>query len=125
MSFEAPAELLDDCAREQTLDEIQGFGVTHVRALVYWRAVLRRPALQARSRRSTPSDPNAYPADTWGRLDHLVDSLARRHMTVAAHAHRPGPDVGDQARKDKVNDPEREAVRQAGCAPSRRATATA
>src|SRR6476660_3664807 len=36
MTFEAPTELLDDGQRDQTLDEIRGFGVDRIRQLVYW-----------------------------------------------------------------------------------------
>ena len=42
MTFEAPAELLLDGAREQTLDEIQGLGVSQVRALVIWNDIRHR-----------------------------------------------------------------------------------
>src|SRR3954469_18208464 len=37
VTFEAPRELLSASTREATLDQITGFGVTHVRQLVYWR----------------------------------------------------------------------------------------
>jgi hypothetical protein len=60
--FEAPRELLSDDAalRNQTFDEIQGFGVHWLRIVLYWQAVAPDP-----SSASVPSfderDPNAYP----------------------------------------------------------------
>jgi hypothetical protein len=104
MTFEAPAELLLDGAREQTLDEIQGFGVSQVRALVYWKS------FTARATRKTPpkfdtADPDAYPAGTWDVLDHLVDSIQRRNMTVQLTLTGPVPKWATKRHKDFVSDP--------------------
>jgi len=104
MTFEAPTELLDDFAREQTLDEIQSLGVTHVRALVYWSDFSAKENSKSKPTFDT-ADPNAYPADTWGRLDHLVDSLARRGMTAQLTLTGPVPKWATKKRKDKVSDP--------------------
>ena len=104
MSFEAPAELLLDGAREQTLDEIQGFGVSQVRALVYWRSFTVDPRSRKKPAFDT-SDPDAYPPETWGLLDHLVDSIQRRHMTIQLTLTGPVPTWATKRRKGKVNDP--------------------
>jgi hypothetical protein len=104
MTFEAPSELLDDFAREATLDEIQSLGVSHVRALVYWSDFSARPNSKRKPTFDT-ADPNAYPANTWGRLDHLVDSLARRGMTAQLTLTGPVPKWATKRRKDKVSDP--------------------
>ena len=96
--------LLDDFAREQTLDEIQSLGVTHVRALVYWSEFSAKENSKSKPTFDT-ADPNAYPADTWGRLDHLVDSLARRGMTAQLTLTGPVPKWATKKRKDKVSDP--------------------
>jgi hypothetical protein len=106
-TFEAPSQLLDDFAREATLDEIQSLGVSHVRALVYWSQFSARPDSKRKPAFDT-ADPNAYPADTWGRLDHLVDSLARRGMTAQLTLTGPVPKWATKRRKDKVSDPSAE-----------------
>src|SRR5439155_18571991 len=57
MSFEAPNELLDDGARDQTLDEIKQFGVTNLRQLVDWSSYAPRPNAK-RKPNFNASDPN-------------------------------------------------------------------
>jgi Cellulase (glycosyl hydrolase family 5) len=104
MSFEAPAELLLDSKREQTLDEIQSFGVSHVRALVYWRQFSAQPRSRKRPRFDT-TDPEAYPAGKWGVLDRLVDSIARRKMTIQLTLTGPVPRWATKKRRGKVKDP--------------------
>jgi Cellulase (glycosyl hydrolase family 5) len=104
MTFEAPAELLDDSKREQALDEIQGFGVSHVRALVYWRQFSAQP----RSRRKPTFDtanPDAYPVGTWSRLDNLMASLQRRNMTVQLTLTGPVPTWATRKRRGMTKDP--------------------
>jgi hypothetical protein len=104
MTFEAPTQLLDDGAREATLDEIQGFGVDQVRALVYWRD------FSARERSRKPprfdrSDHEAYPAGTWDRLDRLVDSIERREMTIQLTLTGPVPKWATKRKRGYVDDP--------------------
>ena len=70
MSFEAPSELLSDAAREPTLDQIQAFGVSQVRALVFWRQFAANSSSKSKPTFDT-ADPNAYPAGTWDVLDRL------------------------------------------------------
>ena len=86
MTFEAPGELLDDSAREATLDEIQSFGVTRVRALVYWNNFTARPNRRQADVRHGRSE--RLSGGTWDRLDHLVDSIRTPRHDAAAHAHR-------------------------------------
>ena len=50
MSFEAPRELLDDGRRDRTLDELQRFGITQVRQLVYWDDFAPRPGRKRKPR---------------------------------------------------------------------------
>jgi hypothetical protein len=104
MTFEAPAELLHDDAREQTLDEIQALGVSHVRALVYWRNFTARPSSKTPPKFDT-ADPEAYPAGTWNALDRLVDSIVRRNMTVQLTLTGKVPKWATKRRKDYVSDP--------------------
>lgn len=104
MTFEAPFELIDDGAREPTLDEIQSFGVTRVRALIYWQDFTARP----RSRRRPGfdrRDPAAYPAGTWDRLDHLIDSIQRRGMSVQLTLTGPVPRWATKRRRGHLNSP--------------------
>jgi hypothetical protein len=104
MTFEAPSELLRDDAREATLDEIQSFGVSQVRALIFWRDFTAR-----RGRKSGPkfdtADPNAYPAGTWDRLDRLVDSVQRRQMTVQLTLTGPVPTWATKRKRGRIKDP--------------------
>jgi Cellulase (glycosyl hydrolase family 5) len=104
MTFEAPAELLLDGAREQALDEIQGFGVGHVRALVYWRQFSANPKSRSKPRFDT-ADPNAYPPGTWDALDHLVDSIQRRRMTIQLTLTGPVPTWATKKRRGSIKDP--------------------
>jgi cellulase (glycosyl hydrolase family 5) len=104
MTFEAPGELLSDGAREATLDEIQSFGVSQVRALIYWRQFSARVTSKSKPAFDT-ADPNAYPAGTWDLLDRLVDSIQRRKMTVQLTLTGPVPRWATKRKKGKVNDP--------------------
>jgi hypothetical protein len=107
MTFEAPGELLRDDMREATLDEIQSFGVSQVRALVYWRDFTAR-----RGRKTAPkfdtANPDAYPAGTWDRLDRLVDSVQRRTMTVQLTLTGPVPTWATKRKRGRIKDPSSE-----------------
>ena len=48
VTFEAPRELLSASTREATLDQINGFGVTQIRQLVYWRDYAPEPDSKTR-----------------------------------------------------------------------------
>jgi hypothetical protein len=104
MTFEAPGDLLADDRREATLDEIQAFGVTRIRTLVYWRDFAPRPR-GARPPGFDTSDPAAYPAGTWDRLDRLVGSARARGMEIQMTLTGPVPRWGTRARKDQVTSP--------------------
>jgi Cellulase (glycosyl hydrolase family 5) len=104
MTFEAPRELLDDSTRDATLDEIKAFGVDRVRALVYWRQFAPRPT----SRRKPgfdASNPDAYPAGTWDRLDRLLAATEARGMTVQLTLTGPVPKWATRARRDYRTNP--------------------
>jgi hypothetical protein len=105
MTFEAPDELLDDSRREPTLDEIQSFGVRRVRALVYWRDFSARPNSKRRPRFDR-SDPAAYPAGTWDRLDRLVQSIDRRRMQLQVTLTGPVPKWATRTRRGHLNTPD-------------------
>jgi hypothetical protein len=104
MTFEAPDELLSDADRDRTLQEIQDFGVTRVRALVYWRTFTAKP----RSRTAPGfdlSDPDAYPAETWGLLDRLVAAADARGMELQLTLTGPGPEWATKKRHDGITSP--------------------
>jgi hypothetical protein len=104
MSFEAPRELLDAGRRDATLDEIRGFGVTQVRQLVYWKDFAPRP-----SRRSKPrfdsSDPDDYPADTWGSLDNLFAAAEARDIDIMLTLTGPVPRWATKSKRGHLDRP--------------------
>jgi hypothetical protein len=104
MVFEAPTELLDDGARDRTLDEVQAFGVSQVRVLVYWRWNTARQNSKRKPSFDT-ADPNAYPAGTWDVLDRLMASLAQRKMIAQFTLTGEVPKWATKRKKGHVNDP--------------------
>src|SRR5829696_2256613 len=105
VSFEAPRELLDFGERDRTLDEIRDFGVTQVRQLVYWRDFAPRPKSKRKPRGFNAADPNTYPADTWSRLDALVQGAAARGIKVHINLTGPVPRWATKSRRDNVTRP--------------------
>ena len=104
MTFEAPRELLNDRARDRTLDEIQTMGVTRIRALVYW------SQFTARSASDTPPkfdlrDPDAYAEENWGLLDRLVAAADARGIEIMLTLTGPGPDWATKKRDDGITRP--------------------
>src|SRR6059058_1747122 len=71
--FEAPRELMSDDAalRAKTLDEIQGFGVSWVRVVLYWRNVAPNPT-DWRVPAGDLSDPGRY---DWARYDRAINEI--------------------------------------------------
>jgi Cellulase (glycosyl hydrolase family 5) len=104
MTFEAPNELLDDGTRDQTLDEIRQFGVTHIRQLVYWKSYAPHPNSK-RKPNFKAWDPNAYPAGTWDRLDRLVAGASGRGIQVMLTLTGPVPKWATSTKKDYVTRP--------------------
>jgi hypothetical protein len=104
MTFEAPFELLDDSQREGTLDEIQAFGVTRVRALVFWRDFTARPNSKRRPRFNRAFH-TRYPRGTWDRLDRLVDSTQRRGIELQLTLTGPVPRWATKRRRGHLNTP--------------------
>src|SRR3954470_11772424 len=89
VAFEAPRELLDFGARDRTLNEIRDFGVTQVRQLVYWKDFAPRPNAKRKPRGFDAAVDTSYPADTWSRLDGLMQAAAGRGIKV--HLTLTGP----------------------------------
>ena len=89
VAFEAPRELLQDAARDRTLDEIRDFGVTDVRQLVYWRDFAPRPKSKRKPRALRGLRSGHLPADTWAPLDALVRDASARGIKV--HLNLTGP----------------------------------
>src|SRR5215208_6195429 len=90
--FQDDATLLGDDAtvREQTLDEMQALGVDTVRALVLWNRIAP-DALSSTKPSFDASDPGAYPAGNWARIDALVEGAQSRGMQVLLTPTGPGP----------------------------------
>ena len=107
MTFEAPRELLAPATRDRTMQEIRDFGVDRVRVLVYWQDFAPAPKSKARPAFDA-TDPGAYPAGAWDRLDSSVQRRRRARHRRPAHAHRAGAAVGDgeQARQRHAAKPE-------------------
>src|SRR4051812_33127422 len=77
--FEAPREMLgsDDALRQQTLDEIRAFGVTHMRVLVIWSSVVRKPNARKKPASLDETDPNSGGYD-FSRYDAIFSEAAQR-----------------------------------------------
>jgi Cellulase (glycosyl hydrolase family 5) len=102
--FEAPNELLFDQTRSSTLDEIQGFGVSNVRQIVYWQKFAPEPNAKKRPNFDA-SDSNAYPAGTWNQLDNLVNDATARGVHVQLTLSGPVPKWATKAKRDHVTRP--------------------
>jgi len=89
-TFEAPRELLSAATRDATLSKITSLGVTNIRQLVYWRdyapdpSSSHKPAFDA-------SNPDAYPAGTWGNLDALIADAKAHGVSVMLTLTGPPP----------------------------------
>jgi hypothetical protein len=103
MSFEAPADLLD-YTRAQTLREIHAFGVTQVRQVVYWRDYAPSPASK-RKPDFDAGDPDAYPRETWTRLDGLMTAARRQGIAVMLTPTGPVPTWATASKKGDVDRP--------------------
>jgi hypothetical protein len=104
MAFEAPEELYDEARRDATLDEIRAFGVTQVRQLVYWQQFAPRPSRKTKPRFNA-SNPDAYPAGTWGRLDRLVAATEARGIELILTPTGPVPKWATGNKKDNLTRP--------------------
>src|SRR4051794_1997981 len=104
MTFEAPRELLNDAKRDGALNEIAALGVHNLRQLVYWHDFA--PAANSRRRpKFDASDPAAYPAGTWDRLDRLVDAAPARGAAIHPPLPRTGPRRAYKAARRPVTRP--------------------
>ena len=104
MTFEAPRELLDPATRDRTLDEIRAFGVDRVRVLVYWQHY--SPAPNSKTRPAfDATDPGAYPAGAWDRLDSLFAGASARGIAVQLTLTGPVPRWATEKRRDNVTKP--------------------
>jgi hypothetical protein len=104
MVFEAPTQLLVDQARPGALDEIQRFGVSNVRQLVYWQSFAPKPNAK-RKPNFNASKPSAYPAGTWDRLDNLVTDARQRGIRLQLTLTGPVPKWATAKHKDHLTRP--------------------
>jgi hypothetical protein len=105
VTFEAPRELLSASTREATLSQINGFGVTHIRQLVYWRDYAPDPDSKTRPNFDA-SDPNAYPADKWDNLDGLIAAAKAHGIEVTLTLTGPVPRWATRDKKDNLSYPD-------------------
>jgi hypothetical protein len=105
MTFEAPGELLDESTRDAALDELVGFGVTRIRQQVYWRDFAPSSTEPTRPE-FDDTNPDAYPAGTWDRLDHLVDAARGRNIEVQLTLTGPVPQWGTLTGTDQLTRPD-------------------
>jgi len=105
VTFEAPRELLSASSRDATLDQITGFGVTHIRQLVYWRDYAPDPDSKTKPAFDA-SDPNAYPADKWDNLDGLIAAAKAKNVQVTLTLTGPVPKWATKSKKDNLTDPD-------------------
>jgi hypothetical protein len=104
MVFEAPSQLLYDQTRPAALDEIQAFGVSHVRQLVYWQNFAPKPNAKHEPKFDASSSA-AYPAGTFDRLDHLVADAQARGIQLQLTLTGPVPKWATSTHKDHVTRP--------------------
>jgi hypothetical protein len=105
-TFEAPRELLSAATRDATLNRITSLGVSNVRQLVYWRDYAPSPA-SATKPDFDASNPDAYPAGTWGNLDALLAAAKQHGVTVMLTLTGPPPRWA--ARDSKLSYPDAKA----------------
>src|SRR3954453_2581265 len=101
--FEAPRELLsgDAALRARTLDEIQGFGVSWMRVVLYWRNVAPNPTDWR-----IPSADLANPASyDWSRYDRAIDEIRARHIRVLLDVSGPVPNWATRSRHSATMHP--------------------
>jgi hypothetical protein len=102
-TFEAPTELINggDAARAQTLDELQGLGVTALRMTIFWQSVA--PSAGARHRpRFDQADPAAY---DWGAYGALADAARARGMRLLVSVSGPVPRWATAGGRDHLTNP--------------------
>src|SRR3954462_14640243 len=102
--FEAPRELLssDDQLRSQTLDEIQGMGVTSLRVVVWWRKVAPNPGS------STPPagfDESGQAGYYWDQYDRAISEARARGMNVLVTISGPVPNWASATHKSATYKP--------------------
>ena len=88
--FEAPRELTsgDGALRAATFDEIQGFGVDHIRLVMYWNSVAPAPDAAA-----TPAGDLSDPAAgyAWDTYDRAIREAQQRGIDVIVTLSGPVP----------------------------------
>jgi hypothetical protein len=101
--FEAPRELMSDDAalRAKTLDEVQGFGVSWVRVVLYWRNVAPNPT-DWRLPGGDLGNPASY---DWARYDRAIDELRARHFKVLLTVSGPVPNWATRSRHSATMHP--------------------
>jgi hypothetical protein len=74
-----------------TLDLLRSLGVARVRVFVVWNSIAPSPNSTRKPHGFSPSDPNSYPAQNWGRYDAIVQAAAARGIAVDFTLTGPAP----------------------------------
>ena len=110
MTFEAPRELLDPVhARSHAAGDPRPSGSTACACSSTGRTT-RPPRRSKRRPDFDATDPDAYPAGAWSRLDGLFDSAQARGITVQLTLTGPVPRWATKSKRDNVTQPEPEGV---------------
>jgi hypothetical protein len=104
VAFEAPTELMQGQVRYTTLQEIQSLGTGRVRQLVYWQAFAPKPNSR-RKPKFDASNPDAYPAGNWDRLDGLVQDANGLGIQLQLTLTGPVPRWATASKKGHTNRP--------------------
>ena len=94
---------------ESTFSAMRTLGVDRVRVSVLWRVIAPAPTSRTRPAFGAggPSDPAAYPAETWDRYDRIVNAARRHGIELLFCITGPGPfwASSDPAREEPMLDP--------------------
>ena len=79
--------------------------MTQIRQLVYWRDFAPRPNAKRKPKGFDAADSATYPANTWSRLDLLIEAAEARGIKVHLNLTGPVPRWATKSRKDNVTRP--------------------
>jgi hypothetical protein len=81
----------DTKVRDRTLDEARDLGVRRIRVTAFWNRFAPDAGGETRPAGFDPTDPGAYPAESWRTLDGVIAAIRQRGMTVNLNPTAPGP----------------------------------
>lgn len=93
---------LPPAPRTVLLDELQDFGVDTVRVMVTWRQIAPEPGSPGKPA-FDQTNPAAYPAENWIRLDDMIQQANARGMDVLLTPTSPTPRWGSTSNSEVAN----------------------